>query len=120
MREFFAGVLGLTEIEKPAGLAARGGAWFDGPGFQLHVGIEKEFSPARKAHPALLVDDLDGLAARFAEAGHPVKRDDPLVIPGAGEYEHFYVDDPAGNRLEFLQQALVDRESMYLVFPSPH
>ncbi|MGH3164448.1 MAG: glyoxalase [Trebonia sp.] len=104
MREFFAGVLGLTEVEKPAELAARGGAWFRGPGFDLHVGIEKEFAPARKAHPALLVDDLDVLAARFAEAGHPVRRDNLLVIPGVGEYDHFYVDDPVGNRLELLQR----------------
>lgn len=104
MREFFAGILGLAEIEKPASLAARGGAWFRGPGFDLHVGIDPEFAPARKAHPALLVDDLDALAARFADAGYPVRQDGPLVIPGAGEYEHFYVEDPVGNRLEFLRR----------------
>ncbi|HSZ42046.1 MAG TPA: VOC family protein [Trebonia sp.] len=104
MREFFAGVLGLAEADKPADLAARGGAWFRGPGFDLHVGIEKEFVPARKAHPALLVDDLDALAARLAKAGHPVQRDNLLVIPGGGEYAHFYVNDPVGNRLEFLQR----------------
>lgn len=104
MREFFAGVLRLTEIEKPVSLAARGGAWFRGPGFDLHVGIEQEFVPARKAPLALLVDDLDSLAIRFAETGHPCKRDKPLVMPGVGTYEHLYVDDPAGNRLEFLQQ----------------
>jgi catechol 2,3-dioxygenase-like lactoylglutathione lyase family enzyme len=104
MREFFVGVLGLAEVEKPADLAARGGAWFRGPGFDLHVGIEKEFVPARKAHPALLVDDLDALAARLAEAGHEVQRDKPLVIPGGSEYAHFYVSDPVGNRLEFLQR----------------
>jgi catechol 2,3-dioxygenase-like lactoylglutathione lyase family enzyme len=104
IREFFAGVLGLTEVRKPAELAARGGAWFRGPGFDLHVGIEKEFAPAKKAHPALLVDDLEALAARLAEAGYPVRRDTLLVIPDAGEYEHFYADDPVGNRLEFLQR----------------
>jgi catechol 2,3-dioxygenase-like lactoylglutathione lyase family enzyme len=103
MREFFVGVLGLAEVEKPADLAARGGAWFRGPGFDLHVGIEKEFVPAKKAHPALLVDDLDALAARFAEVGYPVKRDNVLVVAGLGEYERFYVDDPVGNRLEFLR-----------------
>src|ERR1700677_5046482 len=79
MREFFAGVLGLAELEKPADLAVRGGAWVRGPGFDLHVGIEKECVPAKKAHPALLVDDLDALAARFAAAGYPVKRDNVLV-----------------------------------------
>lgn len=104
MREFFVGVLGLTEVDKPADLAARGGAWFRGPEFDLHVGIEKEFTPAKKAHPALLVDDLDALAARLEAAGHPVKRDDLLVIPGGGEYARFFADDPVGNRLEFLQQ----------------
>lgn len=104
MREFFAGILGLAEIEKPASLSARGGAWFRGPGFDLHVGIEKEFVPAKKAHPAMLVDDLDGLAARFAEAGYPVRHDNVLTVPGGGEYAHFYVDDPVGNRLEFLQR----------------
>jgi catechol 2,3-dioxygenase-like lactoylglutathione lyase family enzyme len=104
MREFFVGLLGLAEAEKPADLAARGGAWFRGPGFDLHVGIETEFVPARKAHPALLVDDLDALAGRLAEAGHAVQRDKPLIIPGGSEYAHFYVSDPVGNRLEFLQR----------------
>lgn len=103
MREFFAGVLGLTEVAKPAALAQRGGAWFEGPGFQLHVGIEQDFVPAKKAHPALLTDDLDGLAARAAGAGYQVKRDSPLVLPDGTEFAHVYVTDPVGNRLEFLQ-----------------
>jgi catechol 2,3-dioxygenase-like lactoylglutathione lyase family enzyme len=105
MREFFGGVLGLTETDKPADLAARGGAWFRGPGFELHVGIEKDFVPAKKAHPGLLVDDLEGLAARITGAGYEIQRDDPLLVPGGGEFARFYATDPVGNRLEFLQRA---------------
>jgi catechol 2,3-dioxygenase-like lactoylglutathione lyase family enzyme len=104
MRKFFGGVLGLTEADKPTDLAARGGVWFRGPGFELHVGIEKDFVPAKKAHPGLLVDDLEGLAARITEAGYEIRRDDPLLVPGGGEFARFYATDPVGNRLEFLQR----------------
>jgi hypothetical protein len=104
MREFFVGVLGLTEVDKPADLVARGGAWFRGPGFELHVGIEQDFAPAKKAHPGLLVDDLAGLAARVAEAGYEVRHDDPLLVPDGGEFVRFFATDPVGNRLEFLQR----------------
>jgi catechol 2,3-dioxygenase-like lactoylglutathione lyase family enzyme len=104
LREFFTGVLGLAEVDKPAELAGRGGAWFRGPGFDLHVGIEEDFAPARKAHPALLVNDLDAVVARLAEAGCPVRRDGVLTVPGQGRYEHCYVDDPVGNRLELLRR----------------
>jgi extradiol dioxygenase family protein len=103
MRVFYGELLGLTEVEKPARLVARGGAWFHGPGIDLHVGIEESFVPARKAHPGILVADLDALAERLAVAGHPVARDGVLEIPGGGEYRRFYADDPVGNRLEFLQ-----------------
>ena len=104
MREFFVGVLGLTEVDKPADLAARGGAWFRGPGFELHVGIEQDFTPAKKAHPGLLVDDLAGLAKRVAAAGYEVRHDNPLLVPDGGEFVRFYATDPVGNRLEFLQR----------------
>jgi len=104
MREFFVGVLGLTEVDKPADLAARGGAWFRGPGFELHVGIEQDFTPAKKAHPGLLVDDLAGLAERVAAAGYEVRHDNPLLVPDGGEFVRFYATDPVGNRLEFLQR----------------
>jgi len=98
-RSFYAGVLGLSEIPKPATLAARGGAWFGDGAVQLHLGVEADFRPARKAHPALLVDDLDGLEAACRAAGFRTQRDDEL--PG---YTRFYVADPFGNRLEFLQR----------------
>jgi catechol 2,3-dioxygenase-like lactoylglutathione lyase family enzyme len=97
-RAFYARVLGLTEISKPPTLAARGGAWFGNDSVQLHLGVEKDFRPARKAHPGLLVNDLDGLDAACRAAGFSTQRDDQF--PG---YERFYVADPFGNRLEFLR-----------------
>ena len=97
-REFYSAVLGLAEIEKPPVLAARGGCWFRGFGIELHLGVEDEFRPARKAHPGLLVDDLDAWAARLRDAGAPVTFDDGF--PGM---RRFYSEDPHGNRLEFLQ-----------------
>lgn len=98
LRAFYAGVLGLQEIPKPPELAKRGGAWFRGPGLELHLGIEEDFRPARKAHPGLLTGDLDALADRLRAAGHDVRHDG--LFPG---YRRFYADDPVGNRLEFLQ-----------------
>jgi catechol 2,3-dioxygenase-like lactoylglutathione lyase family enzyme len=93
-RAFYGGALGLEEIEKPEPLRARGGVWFRlGGGQELHVGVDGAFTPARKAHPAFAVDDLDALAARLAD----VTWDDAL--PGV---RRFYASDPFGNRLEFL------------------
>jgi catechol 2,3-dioxygenase-like lactoylglutathione lyase family enzyme len=96
-RAFYGGLLGLAELDKPEALRARGGAWFavGAAGQQLHVGAEDPFAPARKAHPALRVDDLDALAARLQEAGVTVTWDD--AIPGV---RRFYAADPFGNRLE--------------------
>ncbi|MFF0307091.1 VOC family protein [Streptosporangium sp. NPDC004379] len=98
LRDFYEGVLGLAEIPKPPVLAARGGCWFRGHGIELHLGVEEDFRPARKAHPGLLVHDLDGWARRLTEAGHPVTFDDDF--PGM---RRFYSEDPHGNRLEFLE-----------------
>jgi catechol 2,3-dioxygenase-like lactoylglutathione lyase family enzyme len=103
MRDFYARVLGLTEIAKPPELASRGGAWFAGPGFELHIGIEEPFTAARKAHPAFEVANLDEVAARLTAAGHDVVPDDALDIPDGRRYLRFFTSDPAGNRLEFLQ-----------------
>jgi catechol 2,3-dioxygenase-like lactoylglutathione lyase family enzyme len=94
---FYAGVLGLTHVPKPEPLASRGGCWFRGAGFELHLGVEDDFRPARKAHPALLAADLDGMATVLESAGHPVTWSDEL--PGV---RRFYVDDPFGNRLEVI------------------
>ena len=97
-RAFYSGVLGMTELQKPPVLAARGGCWFRGGDVELHLGVEEPFAPARKAHPGLLIDGLHGLAAAIERAGHHVTWDDDF--PG---YDRFYGEDPFGNRLEFLQ-----------------
>lgn len=88
----------MVEIEKPPALAARGGAWFRAGGVELHLGVEEDFRPCRKAHPGVLVDDLDGLVSRLAAAGHDMTCDDNF--PG---HRRIYAHDPFGNRLEFLQ-----------------
>jgi catechol 2,3-dioxygenase-like lactoylglutathione lyase family enzyme len=98
-RAFYGGVLGLQEVPKPANLAARGGCWFSVGTLHLHLGVERDFRPARKAHPALLVTDLATLAARCAAHGHPVRSDEPLE-----GYERLYVDDPFGNRIELMER----------------
>ncbi len=97
-RAFWVGVIGLTEVAKPPGLATRGGCWFRGLGIEIHVGIEDDFRPARKAHPGIVMRGLDALASRLAAADHSVTRDDAL--PGM---RRFYTADPFGNRLEFLE-----------------
>ena len=98
MREFYAGTLGLTEVPKPPALAARGGVWFRSPGIEIHIGVEEGFRPARKAHPGILVRDLDALAELLRAAGHDVRPDG--LLPG---FRRCYVDDPVGNRLELLE-----------------
>ncbi len=99
-RAFYAGVLGMTEIEKPPVLAARGGAWFRAGELELHLGVEEGFSPVRKAHPGVLVADLDEVVRRLGAAGQGVTWDADL--PG---FRRVYAHDPFGNRLEFLQPA---------------
>ena len=97
-RHFFGEVLGMDEVDKPPELAKRGGVWFRSGGLELHLGVEEEFSPARKAHPGIVTDDLDAAAGRLTAAGLEVEPDDNF--PG---YRRFYVHDCFGNRLEFLQ-----------------
>ena len=99
-REFFVDVLGMTEVDKPPLLARRGGAWFRGGGVELHLGAEERFTPDRKGHPGILVDDLDDVAERLERGGYPVRWDDEF--PG---YRRVYSHDPFDNRLEFLQEA---------------
>jgi catechol 2,3-dioxygenase-like lactoylglutathione lyase family enzyme len=94
---FYRDLLGLTPVPKPEPLASRGGCWFAGNGFQLHVGVDADFRPAQKAHPALLVANLDSLAAALTAAGHEVRWSDEL--PGTSRC---YVDDPFGNRIELI------------------
>jgi catechol 2,3-dioxygenase-like lactoylglutathione lyase family enzyme len=99
-RAFYGSLLGLREIEKPDSLKPKGGVWFSLGQAQLHIGLEDDFSPARKAHPALLVSDLLTLRARLEAAGVLITEAEP--IPGA---DRFYVNDPFGNRLELLEKA---------------
>ncbi len=105
-RLFYADGLGLTEVPKPVALAGRGGCWFrayDDRGHvtaEIHVGVEDGFSPARRAHPALLVDDpaeLDRLAARLRAAGHRVDTSERGTFDG---HLRFHASDPHGNRVE--------------------
>ena len=97
-RDFYVGGLELTEVAKPPVLAARGGLWVRADGLELHLGVEEDFRPQRKAHPGILVTDLESLAARLERHGSPVTWDD--AFPGM---RRFYTEDPFGNRLEFLQ-----------------
>jgi len=97
-RAFYVGVLGMTEAPKPATLAANGGAWFRAGTAELHLGVERAFVPARKAHPALRIADLDGSTARCQAAGVAVEWDDRY--PGV---RRFYVHDPFGNRIELME-----------------
>ena len=98
-RTFYATVLGMTEVPKPAELAKRGGCWFESGVVQLHLGVEAEFRPARKAHPALRCVDYDGLVSRIREAGVEIKDDDS--IPGV---RRCHIFDPFGNRIELIQE----------------
>lgn len=98
-RAFYVGLLGFTEIPKPPQLAGRGGAWFEAGTVKLHLGVEADFHPARKAHPAFLVDDLPSLAARLEANAVTIQRDIPLE-----DYDRAHVTDPFGNRIELLQR----------------
>jgi catechol 2,3-dioxygenase-like lactoylglutathione lyase family enzyme len=98
-RAFYRDVLGLVEVPKPPHLTARGGVWFAGGEARLHLGVEEDFRPARKAHPALLVHGLAELAAACEAAGHALVRDQPLE-----GYDRVYVSDPFGNRIELMER----------------
>jgi catechol 2,3-dioxygenase-like lactoylglutathione lyase family enzyme len=99
-RRFYGDVLGIPEVEKPPALAARGGCWFRAEGVEVHVGVEEGFEPARKAHPAFVLDDVDRLAeaaVRAERAGFPVTWDEDF--PGC---RRFHTTDGNGNRVELL------------------
>ncbi|WP_028804904.1 VOC family protein [Streptomyces sp. 142MFCol3.1] len=98
LRAYYVGVLGMTEVPKPPVLAARGGCWFTAGPVRLHLGVEEDFRPARKAHPGLRVTGIRAYAARLEALGAVVTWDDDL--PG---HRRFYSEDPVGNRLEFLE-----------------
>jgi catechol 2,3-dioxygenase-like lactoylglutathione lyase family enzyme len=97
-RAFYGGLLGLAEVQKPPNLAKRGGCWFARGAVRVHLGVEEAFRPARKAHPAIVTDDLPALAAALEASGHPVTPD--CAIAGVARV---FVDDPFGNRVELIQ-----------------
>jgi len=98
-RSFYGEALRIPEVAKPPVLAARGGCWFRGEGVEVHVGVEQDFRPATKAHPAFLVDDIDAVAVRLSDRGCSVTWDDDF--PG---YRRFYTADGNGNRVEVLTE----------------
>ena len=97
-RRFYGELLGLPEQLKPPHLAARGGAWFESASVKVHLGVDSDFHPARKAHVAFVVDDVEELRRRATTAGYQVDDGEPLA-----RYRRLYVYDPFGNRLEFMQ-----------------
>jgi catechol 2,3-dioxygenase-like lactoylglutathione lyase family enzyme len=98
-RAFYTGVLGLREQEKPAHLAPRGGCWFESGSIKIHLGVDPGFSPATKAHPAFLVQDVATMTEKARASGFRVVADEPLE-----GYERSYVYDPFGNRIELMQR----------------
>ena len=97
-RAFYHGILGLVEKVKPSQLAERGGCWFESGALQVHLGVQKDFIPARKAHPAFIVDDLAGMVRKAQQAGYKVAADQPIE-----GYDRRHVDDPFGNRIELIE-----------------
>ena len=110
-RRFYADGLGMSEVEKPADLRGRGGAWFrsyDADGAvvaEIHVGVEDPFAPARKAHPAFVLDtvaDLEATAHRLVAAGHALDWSQRTTFAG---HQRFHTFDTHGNRVEVLAPA---------------
>ena len=97
-QEFYEGLLGLTRVPKPPHLERRGGCWFEKDSVKVHLGVDADFRPARKAHPALVVDGLDGLVACLRAAGVTVRDGEPMET-----HRRAYADDPFGNRIELLE-----------------
>jgi catechol 2,3-dioxygenase-like lactoylglutathione lyase family enzyme len=98
-RKFYRDVLGLPETPKPPDLAKRGGCWFETDHIKIHLGVDKDFHPATKAHPGLLVSDLQAIVERCRQRGFEIVNDAPLE-----GYQRVYVNDPFGNRLELMQK----------------
>jgi len=97
-RRFYGELLGMAEVAKPPPLDARGGCWFESPGAIVHLGVEEPFAPARKAHPAFRVADLEASRRALEAAGAPVVPDDSLP-----HVRRLYTADPFGNRIELMQ-----------------
>ncbi len=95
---FTKAVLGIPEVAKPANLAKRGGCWFERGTLKVHLGVEQGFRPARKAHPAFRVENLQTLKDLLLATGYSYKTDEPLE-----GYDRLYIDDPFGNRIELIE-----------------
>src|SRR5579862_8237978 len=102
-RAFYGGLLGLEELPKPEPIRSRGGVWLRAGAQELHLGVEEPFSPARKAHPGLVADDLPSIRARLGAAG--IAFEDDAKVAGV---DRLFVDDPFGNRLELRQARAAD------------
>jgi catechol 2,3-dioxygenase-like lactoylglutathione lyase family enzyme len=98
-RAFYAELLGISEVTKPEPMASRGGCWFERGSLRVHLGVEAKFRPAKKAHPALLVEDFDAMVQRIEGAGHAFKPAEDLGAARRG-----FVDDPFGNRVELVEE----------------
>jgi len=96
-RAFYSGLFGMDEIVKPAELAKRGGCWFKSGRVQIHLGVEEDFRPAKKAHPALLCSIYAELLAKLRQAGMSVQ--EVSDIPGV---RRCHIHDPFGNRIELI------------------
>ncbi len=94
---FYTGLLGLDRLPKPEPLASRGGRWYGSGALAIHLGVDRDFRPATKAHPAIVVDGLDELADRLIAAGVPLRWDDELPA-----VRRCHVEDPWGNRIELI------------------
>ena len=97
-QDFYEGLLGLARVPKPLHLERRGGCWFENDNVKVHLGVEDDFRPARKAHPALVVEGLDRLGQRLRAAGVVVRESEPI------DTQHrVYAEDPFGNRIELIE-----------------
>ena len=101
-RAFYIRVLGFTEIPKPPELAKRGGVWFQSGNAQFHLGVEPDFRPARKAHPAFVVEDLSSILTAIRTAGYETDTSQPPL----GGYQRAHVFDPFGNRIELMEKVV--------------
>jgi len=99
-RSFYISILGFTEIPKPTELVKRGGAWFQSENVQLHLGVESDFRPARKAHPAFIVEDLEILLVKVQRAGYETDTSQPAL----DGYKRAHIFDPFGNRIELMEK----------------
>ena len=102
-RNFYEGILGIGEVTKLAHLASHGECWFERGPRKVRLGVDADFTPARKAHPAVVVDDLRALVAKLEQGGYRVAEDRPLEGHDRRYVDDRYVDDPFGNRIELMQ-----------------